>query len=124
MLYSMCKIENNMKMRYNWQPFTFNFPDSNTDFVCVYMFLIVEAYYRNILRSANSEDNVAFLLISQTLLLPSSTFCSFLSQKIPEEFNVFNLIQEMRTQRHSAVQTKVITAFNTTFHNKLWCAIF
>ncbi|XP_046953332.1 tyrosine-protein phosphatase non-receptor type 12 isoform X4 [Lynx rufus] len=26
--------------------------------------------------------------------------------KIPEEFNVFNLIQEMRTQRHSAVQTK------------------
>lgn len=31
-----------------------------------------------------------------------------LLQKIPEEFNVFNLIQEMRTQRHSAVQTKVI----------------
>ncbi|XP_041832878.1 tyrosine-protein phosphatase non-receptor type 12 isoform X2 [Melanotaenia boesemani] len=26
--------------------------------------------------------------------------------KIPEEFNVFRLIQEMRTQRHSAVQTK------------------
>ncbi|XP_072922716.1 tyrosine-protein phosphatase non-receptor type 12-like isoform X2 [Hemitrygon akajei] len=26
--------------------------------------------------------------------------------KIPEEFSVFNLIQEMRTQRHSAVQTK------------------
>ncbi|XP_015270553.1 PREDICTED: tyrosine-protein phosphatase non-receptor type 12 isoform X2 [Gekko japonicus] len=26
--------------------------------------------------------------------------------KIPEEFNVFSLIQEMRTQRHSAVQTK------------------
>ncbi|XP_074873288.1 tyrosine-protein phosphatase non-receptor type 12 isoform X2 [Carettochelys insculpta] len=26
--------------------------------------------------------------------------------KIPEEFNIFNLIQEMRTQRHSAVQTK------------------
>nr|XP_033813555.1 tyrosine-protein phosphatase non-receptor type 12 isoform X2 [Geotrypetes seraphini] len=26
--------------------------------------------------------------------------------KIPEEFNVFNLIQDMRTQRHSAVQTK------------------
>lgn len=26
--------------------------------------------------------------------------------KIPEEFNVFTLIQEMRTQRHSAVQTK------------------
>ncbi|KAK7799387.1 hypothetical protein U0070_021987 [Myodes glareolus] len=26
--------------------------------------------------------------------------------KIPEEFNVFNLIQEMGTQRHSAVQTK------------------
>uniref|UniRef100_A0ABM5GGN4 protein-tyrosine-phosphatase n=2 Tax=Pogona vitticeps TaxID=103695 RepID=A0ABM5GGN4_9SAUR len=26
--------------------------------------------------------------------------------KIPEEFNVFHLIQEMRTQRHSAVQTK------------------
>ncbi|XP_044535794.1 tyrosine-protein phosphatase non-receptor type 12 isoform X1 [Gracilinanus agilis] len=26
--------------------------------------------------------------------------------KIPEEFNVFNLIQEMRTQRHCAVQTK------------------
>ncbi|EMP32122.1 Tyrosine-protein phosphatase non-receptor type 12 [Chelonia mydas] len=31
---------------------------------------------------------------------------AFLAQKIPEEFNVFNLIQEMRTQRHSAVQTK------------------
>ncbi|RXM32314.1 Tyrosine-protein phosphatase non-receptor type 12 [Acipenser ruthenus] len=28
------------------------------------------------------------------------------AEKIPEEFNVFNLIQEMRTQRHSAVQTK------------------
>uniref|UniRef100_A0A3B4FR48 protein-tyrosine-phosphatase n=1 Tax=Pundamilia nyererei TaxID=303518 RepID=A0A3B4FR48_9CICH len=27
--------------------------------------------------------------------------------KIPEDFNVFRLIQEMRTQRHSAVQTKV-----------------
>ncbi|XP_030295705.1 tyrosine-protein phosphatase non-receptor type 12 isoform X2 [Sparus aurata] len=26
--------------------------------------------------------------------------------KIPEDFNVFRLIQEMRTQRHSAVQTK------------------
>lgn len=26
--------------------------------------------------------------------------------KIPEDFNVFQLIQEMRTQRHSAVQTK------------------
>uniref|UniRef100_A0AAY4EJ64 protein-tyrosine-phosphatase n=1 Tax=Denticeps clupeoides TaxID=299321 RepID=A0AAY4EJ64_9TELE len=26
--------------------------------------------------------------------------------KIPEDFNVFKLIQEMRTQRHSAVQTK------------------
>uniref|UniRef100_A0A8C5QCB4 Tyrosine-protein phosphatase non-receptor type 12 n=1 Tax=Leptobrachium leishanense TaxID=445787 RepID=A0A8C5QCB4_9ANUR len=26
--------------------------------------------------------------------------------KIPEEFNVYSLIQEMRTQRHSAVQTK------------------
>ncbi|XP_054910559.1 tyrosine-protein phosphatase non-receptor type 12 isoform X3 [Poeciliopsis prolifica] len=26
--------------------------------------------------------------------------------KIPEQFNVFRLIQEMRTQRHSAVQTK------------------
>ncbi|KAM4748333.1 tyrosine-protein phosphatase non-receptor type 12 [Rhinophrynus dorsalis] len=26
--------------------------------------------------------------------------------RIPEEFNIFNLIQEMRTQRHSAVQTK------------------
>ncbi|XP_039616967.1 tyrosine-protein phosphatase non-receptor type 12-like isoform X1 [Polypterus senegalus] len=26
--------------------------------------------------------------------------------KIPEDFNIFNLIQEMRTQRHSAVQTK------------------
>ncbi|XP_056429455.1 tyrosine-protein phosphatase non-receptor type 12 [Hyla sarda] len=26
--------------------------------------------------------------------------------RIPEEFNVFSLIQEMRTQRHSAVQTK------------------
>ncbi|XP_077450387.1 tyrosine-protein phosphatase non-receptor type 12 isoform X2 [Stigmatopora argus] len=26
--------------------------------------------------------------------------------KIPEDFNVFHLIQEMRTQRHSAVQTK------------------
>ncbi|XP_048355963.1 tyrosine-protein phosphatase non-receptor type 12 isoform X1 [Sphaerodactylus townsendi] len=26
--------------------------------------------------------------------------------KIPEDFNVFSLIQEMRTQRHSAVQTK------------------
>uniref|UniRef100_H3A9A1 protein-tyrosine-phosphatase n=1 Tax=Latimeria chalumnae TaxID=7897 RepID=H3A9A1_LATCH len=26
--------------------------------------------------------------------------------KIPEDFNVYNLIQEMRTQRHSAVQTK------------------
>ncbi|TFK06043.1 protein slowmo-like protein 2 [Platysternon megacephalum] len=26
--------------------------------------------------------------------------------KIPEEFNVFTLIQDMRTQRHSAVQTK------------------
>ncbi|KAL0967221.1 hypothetical protein UPYG_G00249370 [Umbra pygmaea] len=29
--------------------------------------------------------------------------------KIPEDFNVFRLIQEMRTQRHSAVQTKVIS---------------
>ncbi|XP_041113418.1 tyrosine-protein phosphatase non-receptor type 12-like isoform X2 [Polyodon spathula] len=28
------------------------------------------------------------------------------AEKIPEEFNVFSLIQEMRTQRHSAVQTK------------------
>ncbi|MBN3320768.1 PTN12 phosphatase, partial [Atractosteus spatula] len=26
--------------------------------------------------------------------------------KIPEDFNIFHLIQEMRTQRHSAVQTK------------------
>uniref|UniRef100_A0A674BYS8 protein-tyrosine-phosphatase n=1 Tax=Salmo trutta TaxID=8032 RepID=A0A674BYS8_SALTR len=26
--------------------------------------------------------------------------------KIPEDFNVFRLIQEMRTQRHSAVQTR------------------
>ncbi|XP_029470907.1 tyrosine-protein phosphatase non-receptor type 12 isoform X2 [Rhinatrema bivittatum] len=26
--------------------------------------------------------------------------------KIPEEFNIYNLIQDMRTQRHSAVQTK------------------
>ncbi|MED6272605.1 hypothetical protein CHARACLAT_032041, partial [Characodon lateralis] len=32
--------------------------------------------------------------------------------KIPEDFNVFRLIQEMRTQRHSAVQTKI--ALNTT----------
>ncbi|KAM5170942.1 tyrosine-protein phosphatase non-receptor type 12 isoform 2-T2 [Mantella aurantiaca] len=28
------------------------------------------------------------------------------ARRIPEEFNVFSLIQEMRTQRHSAVQTK------------------
>lgn len=28
------------------------------------------------------------------------------AKKIPEDFNVFHLIQEMRTQRHSAVQTK------------------
>lgn len=28
------------------------------------------------------------------------------AQRIPEEFNVFSLIQDMRTQRHSAVQTK------------------
>ncbi|XP_073407503.1 tyrosine-protein phosphatase non-receptor type 12 [Dendrobates tinctorius] len=28
------------------------------------------------------------------------------ARKIPEEFNVFSLIQDMRTQRHSAVQTK------------------
>lgn len=28
------------------------------------------------------------------------------AKKIPDDFNVFNLIQEMRTQRHSAVQTK------------------
>ncbi|XP_028667496.1 tyrosine-protein phosphatase non-receptor type 12-like isoform X2 [Erpetoichthys calabaricus] len=28
------------------------------------------------------------------------------AEKIPEDFNIFNLIQEMRTQRHSAVQTK------------------
>uniref|UniRef100_A0A8C9VQ62 protein-tyrosine-phosphatase n=1 Tax=Scleropages formosus TaxID=113540 RepID=A0A8C9VQ62_SCLFO len=28
--------------------------------------------------------------------------------KIPEDFSVFRLIQEMRTQRHSAVQTKVL----------------
>uniref|UniRef100_A0A8C8DZL5 protein-tyrosine-phosphatase n=1 Tax=Oryzias sinensis TaxID=183150 RepID=A0A8C8DZL5_9TELE len=27
-------------------------------------------------------------------------------KKIPEDFNIFRLIQEMRTQRHSAVQTK------------------
>ncbi|XP_075455733.1 tyrosine-protein phosphatase non-receptor type 12 isoform X2 [Ascaphus truei] len=28
------------------------------------------------------------------------------ARRIPEEFNVFHLIQDMRTQRHSAVQTK------------------
>ncbi|XP_072003333.1 tyrosine-protein phosphatase non-receptor type 12 [Engystomops pustulosus] len=28
------------------------------------------------------------------------------ARRIPEEFNVFSLIQDMRTQRHSAVQTK------------------
>lgn len=33
--------------------------------------------------------------------------CCVLLKKIPEDFNVFRLIQEMRTQRHSAVQTKV-----------------
>lgn len=32
--------------------------------------------------------------------------CALL-KKIPEDFNIFRLIQEMRTQRHSAVQTKV-----------------
>lgn len=42
--------------------------------------------------------------------------------KIPEEFNVFNLIQEMRTQRHSAVQTKVkffVSLYKLFFHKCL-----
>lgn len=37
--------------------------------------------------------------------------CCVLLKKIPEDFNVFRLIQEMRTQRHSAVQTKVCFSF-------------
>ncbi|XP_077356046.1 tyrosine-protein phosphatase non-receptor type 12 isoform X1 [Festucalex cinctus] len=44
--------------------------------------------------------------------------------KIPEDFNVFRLIQEMRTQRHSAVQTKeqyelVHRAIAQLFHKQL-----
>lgn len=41
----------------------------------------------------------------------TSLLCWLLSKKIPEDFNVFRLIQEMRTQRHSAVQTKVCFQF-------------
>nr|CAA45037.1 P19-protein tyrosine phosphatase [Mus musculus] len=49
--------------------------------------------------------------------------------KIPEEFNVFNLIQEMRTQRHSAVQTKeqyelVHRAIAQLFENSYNCMKF
>uniref|UniRef100_A0A7N9AKW2 protein-tyrosine-phosphatase n=1 Tax=Mastacembelus armatus TaxID=205130 RepID=A0A7N9AKW2_9TELE len=37
--------------------------------------------------------------------------------KIPEDFNVFRLIQEMRTQRHSAVQTKVCSKIFEVMNN-------
>ncbi|KAJ3612495.1 hypothetical protein NHX12_020770 [Muraenolepis orangiensis] len=51
------------------------------------------------------ENESRRLTHTRTTMVSPCVYTAVLA-KIPEDFNVFRLIQEMRTQRHSAVQTK------------------
>lgn len=95
---------------------------SHLPFKCKFNHILIETVTSKQMRvfciwtSSKLKYIVVFYIEFETVL-PKKMFCSFLLQKIPEEFNVFSLVQEMRTQRHSAVQTKVILSLEHHLHD-------